>query len=223
MNRRMLLKSCAAGLLLHRFGTVKAARSRRPNVVLILSDDQGFGDIGSHGNDKIDTPILDRFATHGARFDRFFVSPVCAPTRGHRCADCSLATDGVRQESPTVRHDSRSETETKRVATAPSSSCEAAGIYRAMVRRRDQERSAASANSGWLRSGACDQTRCPRSASPRDHLGQRQSTVGHQLDSYLDEHGRLCVVGPGRGAPGNAQGVRRLCQFSYGYSGQCAQ
>ncbi|MCA9412302.1 MAG: arylsulfatase [Candidatus Omnitrophica bacterium] len=52
-----------------------------PNVLLIMSDDQGWGDIHSHGNDKIDTPVLDRLASEGIRFDRFFVSPVCAPTR----------------------------------------------------------------------------------------------------------------------------------------------
>ena len=53
----------------------------RPNVLLILADDMGWGDVHSHGNDKIDTPNLDRLATDGARFDRFFVMPVCAPTR----------------------------------------------------------------------------------------------------------------------------------------------
>lgn len=53
----------------------------RPNVLLIMTDDQGWGDLYSHGNSKIDTPVLDRLATEGARFDRFYVSPVCAPTR----------------------------------------------------------------------------------------------------------------------------------------------
>ena len=61
-------------------GAVRKER-KRPNVVLIMTDDQGWGDINSHGNDKIDTPILDRLASEGARFERFFVSPVCAPTR----------------------------------------------------------------------------------------------------------------------------------------------
>jgi arylsulfatase A len=46
-----------------------------------MTDDQGWGDIRSHGNDLIDTPVLDELASSGARFDRFFVSPVCAPTR----------------------------------------------------------------------------------------------------------------------------------------------
>ena len=53
----------------------------RPNIVLIMTDDQGWGDLRCHGNDKIDTPNMDRLAASGARFDRFFVSPMCAPTR----------------------------------------------------------------------------------------------------------------------------------------------
>jgi arylsulfatase A len=57
------------------------AADRQPNVVLVLTDDQGFGDVRSHGNRLIDTPVHDRIAEEGARFDRFFVSPVCAPTR----------------------------------------------------------------------------------------------------------------------------------------------
>ncbi|ARN56430.1 arylsulfatase [Sedimentisphaera salicampi] len=53
----------------------------QPNVVLIMTDDQGWGDVHSHGNNKIDTPQMDGLAEEGARFDRFFVSPVSAPTR----------------------------------------------------------------------------------------------------------------------------------------------
>lgn len=52
-----------------------------PNVLIVLTDDQGYGDIGSHGNPHLKTPRLDAFADSGARFERFFVSPVCAPTR----------------------------------------------------------------------------------------------------------------------------------------------
>ena len=52
-----------------------------PNVLLILTDDQGWGDVHSHGNDLIQTPSLDELAASGAEFERFFVSPVCAPTR----------------------------------------------------------------------------------------------------------------------------------------------
>ena len=53
----------------------------RPNVLLILTDDQGYGDLGLHGNDSIDTPNLDRLGRESVRFERFYVSPVCAPTR----------------------------------------------------------------------------------------------------------------------------------------------
>lgn len=58
-----------------------AGGAGQPNVLVIITDDQGWGDIRSHGNEKIDTPVLDRLASEGARFERFFVSPVCAPTR----------------------------------------------------------------------------------------------------------------------------------------------
>jgi arylsulfatase A-like enzyme len=52
-----------------------------PNVVLIMTDDQGFGDVGLHGNPSIRTPHLDRFAREGIEITRFYCSPVCAPTR----------------------------------------------------------------------------------------------------------------------------------------------
>jgi arylsulfatase A len=62
-------------------GQMMGAERKRPNVIVVMTDDQGWGDIRSHGNDKIDTPVMDRLAGDGARFERFFVSPVCAPTR----------------------------------------------------------------------------------------------------------------------------------------------
>ena len=52
-----------------------------PNVILILTDDQGWGDLSLNGNQDINTPNLDQLGRSGARFDRFFVSPVCSPTR----------------------------------------------------------------------------------------------------------------------------------------------
>jgi len=55
--------------------------SRRPNVLLIITDDQGYGDLGLHGNEQIGTPTLDRLGRESLRFDRFFVSPLCSPTR----------------------------------------------------------------------------------------------------------------------------------------------
>ena len=54
---------------------------RRPNIVVMITDDQGYGDVGVHGNPRLRTPHLDRLASEGARFEAFHVSPVCAPTR----------------------------------------------------------------------------------------------------------------------------------------------
>ena len=52
-----------------------------PNVLLIMTDDQGWGDLSFHGNDSISTPHIDALAKRSIQFERFFVSPVCAPTR----------------------------------------------------------------------------------------------------------------------------------------------
>src|SRR5256885_6806582 len=54
---------------------------RKPNVVIFLSDDQGWGDLSVHGNTNLSTPHIDALARDGALFERFFVCPVCSPTR----------------------------------------------------------------------------------------------------------------------------------------------
>lgn len=56
-------------------------KQRSPNIILILTDDQGIGDIGYLGNPYIKTPHLDQLASRSTRFSNFYVSPVCAPTR----------------------------------------------------------------------------------------------------------------------------------------------
>ncbi len=52
-----------------------------PNIILVITDDQGYGDLGIHGNPFIRTPVLDSLAKKSTRIDPFYVSPVCAPTR----------------------------------------------------------------------------------------------------------------------------------------------
>jgi arylsulfatase A-like enzyme len=49
--------------------------------MVILADDQGWGDLSINGNTNLSTPRIDSIARQGALFDRFFVCPVCAPTR----------------------------------------------------------------------------------------------------------------------------------------------
>ncbi len=61
--------------------TSKDKSVNHPNVILILTDDQGWGDLGVHGNDKISTPTIDGLAKRAAHFEKFYVSPLCAPTR----------------------------------------------------------------------------------------------------------------------------------------------
>ena len=55
--------------------------AQRPNIVLVMTDDQGYGDLGATGNPIVRTPNLDRFYRESFRFTDFHVSPTCAPTR----------------------------------------------------------------------------------------------------------------------------------------------
>ena len=71
-------KLLAAAAFLIVAGPVLAAR---PNILIVISDDQGYGDLGFHGNPVLKTPNLDAFARQGTRFENFYVSPVCSPTR----------------------------------------------------------------------------------------------------------------------------------------------
>ncbi|MBI9017309.1 MAG: sulfatase-like hydrolase/transferase [Phycisphaerae bacterium] len=85
-DRRTFLKAC--GVFVAGISTggssvlVKSKKSRRPNVILFMTDDQGWGDVGFNGNDDIVTPNLDRLAAKGANLYHFFSGcPVCSPTR----------------------------------------------------------------------------------------------------------------------------------------------
>lgn len=72
----VLLSAC------HATGSrTERAANAHPNVLVILTDDQGHGDLRSHGNPVLDTPRLDALAAESAAMERFYVSPVCTPTR----------------------------------------------------------------------------------------------------------------------------------------------
>lgn len=55
--------------------------TRKPNLLFIITDDQGYGDLSLHGNPILETPNMDAIGLNGVRLDNFHVSPVCAPTR----------------------------------------------------------------------------------------------------------------------------------------------
>ncbi len=62
--------------------TCVAATADRPNVVIILADDLGYGDLGCYGHPRFKTPNIDRLAAAGARLTQFNCpAPYCAPTR----------------------------------------------------------------------------------------------------------------------------------------------
>ena len=86
MNRRAFLKAVGAGACLGAVRCVSAAGGPsvgKPNIVLCMADDQGWGDMAYNGHPALETPGFDAMAAAGLRFDRFYAAaPVCSPTRG---------------------------------------------------------------------------------------------------------------------------------------------
>lgn len=76
--------------------TAAADPPLKPNVVILLADDQGWGDLSVHGNTNLSTPNIDSLAKDGALFERFFVCPVCSPTRAEFLTGRYHARGGVR-------------------------------------------------------------------------------------------------------------------------------
>jgi len=88
MNRRAFLKRLSLGFVaLAAPGCATMDRRfdarRPPNIVVIVSDDQGYGDLGCYGSSEVKTPNLDRLASRGVRLTSFYVTwPACTPSRG---------------------------------------------------------------------------------------------------------------------------------------------
>ncbi|MFM7095798.1 MAG: arylsulfatase [Gemmataceae bacterium] len=87
----MHLRNQIAGLILlftwlptgfqHAFAVEQPGKGGSPNIVIFLADDQGWGDLSCNGNKMLKTPNIDSLAKNGLRLDRFYVCPVCSPTR----------------------------------------------------------------------------------------------------------------------------------------------
>ena len=75
---------------------ISPIENKKPNVIIIMTDDQGFGDLGINKNPNIITPNIDQFASESVQFDNFFVSPVCAPTRASLMTGRYSLRTGVR-------------------------------------------------------------------------------------------------------------------------------
>jgi arylsulfatase len=92
MNRRrlVLLLSFALGL-----ARPAHAETARPNVIVVLSDDQGYGDFSCHGNPVLKTPNLDRLHDESVRLTDFHVAPMCSPTRGQLMTGLDAVRNGA--------------------------------------------------------------------------------------------------------------------------------
>ncbi|MEO9890928.1 arylsulfatase [Aurantibacter sp.] len=74
---------------------VKITESKKPNIILIMSDDQGWGDLSFSGNSNLKTPNIDALATNGVSFENFYVQPVCSPTRAELLTGRYATRSGV--------------------------------------------------------------------------------------------------------------------------------
>ncbi len=81
MTRSLAVLLVLFGCSLGRASAADPLPGKKPNIVFVLTDDQGYGDISAHGNPVLKTPNLDRLHAEGVRFTDFHVSPTCSPTR----------------------------------------------------------------------------------------------------------------------------------------------
>ena len=77
------------------FLIAQSSKSQRPNVILILTDDQGYGDISVYGNPLLKTPEIDKISEQSVRFTDFHVAPMCTPTRGQLLSGLDAMHNGA--------------------------------------------------------------------------------------------------------------------------------
>lgn len=92
---RSLLPKVILGALLSFVPLLVRAEAPRPNVILILADDLGYGDLGAHGNPRLQTPNLDRLRAQSVRFTDHHVAPMCTPSRGELLTGLSAFRNGA--------------------------------------------------------------------------------------------------------------------------------
>jgi len=92
VSRKMLFLLFIFALLL---GNMKYARAEtKPNVVIVMTDDQGYGEMSCHGNPVLNTPNIDLLSEQSTQFSNFHVYPMCAPTRGSLLTGMDPARNG---------------------------------------------------------------------------------------------------------------------------------
>ncbi len=109
-TRREFLKAAgmaAASLATSRCLSAGSPGKRRPNFVVVFTDDQGYNDVGCFGSAQIRTPRLDRMAAEGMRLTSFYAQAVCGPSRAALMTGCypiRIAEPGNRKNQHTVLH-----------------------------------------------------------------------------------------------------------------------
>src|SRR5262245_54568038 len=99
MNRTLLSRRQAIALPFLASARRLSAAGRPPNIVVLLADDQGWGDLSYNGNSNVSTPRIDSIGRDGAVFEQFYVCAVCAPTRAEFLTGRYHPRSGVRGTS----------------------------------------------------------------------------------------------------------------------------
>jgi len=121
-NRRAFLKT----LTVAPFALSAQTQARQPNIILILTDDQGYGDFACHGNPVIKTPNLDLLHSESVRFTDFHVSPTCSPTRSSLLSGKHELKNGI---SHTINERERMSLKTTTIAQVLKSAGYTTGIF----------------------------------------------------------------------------------------------
>jgi len=94
-------RACVRAILLGALAAVSAQSAEtargatQPNVIIVWTDDQGYGDLSCHGNPVLKTPNLDRLHAQSVRFTDFHVAPMCSPSRGQLMSGRDAAANGA--------------------------------------------------------------------------------------------------------------------------------
>ncbi|MDP3068921.1 MAG: arylsulfatase [Opitutaceae bacterium] len=162
--RALALLAIFAGLT-----SAPAATPARPNIVVLLADDAGWGDYGFSGNGQVATPNIDRIARGGASLDHFYVQPVCAPTRAEFLTGRWHARGGVRGVSTGME---RLNLDERTIADAFKAAGYATGAF------------------GKWHNGT-QWPYHPRARGFDDYLGHTSGHWGEYFDAPLDDNGRM--------------------------------
>ena len=168
-TRYFSLIPLSLSLLLTLSVAASAATLRPPNVVIFLADDAGWGDYGFNGNTTVRTPHIDSIATGGVSFDRFFVQPVCAPTRAEFLTGRYHARGGVRGVSTGLE---RLDLDEKTLADAFKAAGYATGAF------------------GKWHNGS-QWPYHPKARGFDEYFGHSSGHWGEYIDAPLEENGRM--------------------------------